>query len=230
MNPAIKQHMGVYLPAHETHMSQWMSVRMVSHPREMVDGKGTYQYHKLQAALQHVRRWDVAVDVGAHCGLWSMHLAKKFLDVHAFEPVPLHRECFALNTSGRAGVHMHPVALGVTEETVRFHTTHTSSGDSWVDKDNGELEVQVRRMDDELANVDHVDFIKLDCEGFELFALQGGIELIKRSKPCIIVEQKPGRATKYGLGQTDAVPYLQGLGAVLRAEMSGDFIMSWPVA
>jgi len=41
----------------------------------------------------------------------------------------------------------------------------------------------------------------------------------------ICVEQKPGKAQGFGLGQTDAVAYLQSLGYRVAREMSGDFIM-----
>lgn len=217
---------GIHLPIDEQHMSKWMKDR-----NEIVDGRLTYQYHKLRAALVWVRNWAVGVDIGAHCGLWSMHLAKKFERLYAFEPVPLHRKCFDMNTVGRTNIMMIPVALGESDGMVRMRVTPTSSGDTTVGPavDEGdEGAVRVMRLDDTLAGQEPlVGFIKLDCEGFELFALRGGEELIRRSHPCIIVEQKPGKAQQFGLRQTEAVDYLLGLGAKLRQEMSGDFIMSW---
>jgi hypothetical protein len=78
---------------------------------------------------------------------------------------------------------------------------------------------------DSLA-LDEVDFIKADCEGFELFALRGAVDTILRCKPVIIVEQKPGRAQKFGLLETEAVTFLEDLGVGYKVvkEMSGDFI------
>jgi len=70
-----------------------------------------------------------------------------------------------------------------------------------------------------------VDLIKLDCEGYELFALQGAEGTIKQYRPTIIVEQKPGRAQKFGLEQTQAVTYLEGLGYRVVQVISGDYIM-----
>ena len=89
----------------------------------------------------------------------------------------------------------------------------------------GAGDIPMRRLDD--FNFQDVDFLKIDCEGYELFVLRGATELLKRCRPCIIVEQKPGNAQKFGLQETEAVPYLQSLGAVLRAVKSGDFVMSW---
>lgn len=207
---------GIWLPDGEVHLVEWMTKM-----NRVVDGKLTYQYHKLEAALEHVKQWRCAVDVGAHCGMWSMHLAQRFDVLHAFEPVPAHRDCWARNMEGRGGL-LYPCALGETEGKVAIRTAADSSGDSWVD---GDGEIPLRRLDD--FTLADVDFIKLDCEGYELFALRGGEEMLKRCQPCVIVEQKPGRAQKFGLGETDAVRYLEGLGARLRKVIAGDFILSW---
>jgi len=211
-----KQVGGIWLPAHEKHMDAWM-LKM----NQVVDGKLTYQLNKRAAALKWVRHWRTAVDVGAHCGLWSMALAPRFAELHAFEPVALHRDCFGLNVAG-GNVALHACALGEQDGQIAIHTTPGSSGDSYI---QGAGEIPLRRLDD--FELQDVDFIKLDCEGGELPALRGGEDTLKRCRPCVIVEQKPGRAQKFGLPETAAVDYLRSLGAVLRASISGDYIMSW---
>jgi FkbM family methyltransferase len=207
---------GVWLPAHETHLVDWMKTK-----NQVIEGKLTYQLDKQNEALKWVKNWRTAVDVGAHCGLWSMNLIKRFADLRAFEPVALHRECFERNVVGGNRI-LYPFALGENDGMIAIHTSNTSSGDSWV---NGTGDIPMHKLDD-LDLVD-VDFIKLDCEGYELFALRGGEELLKRCKPCVIVEQKPGRAQKFGLPETGAVDYLRSLGAQLRNFISGDYILNW---
>lgn len=207
---------GVWLPDHEEHLVGWMTQR-----NQVVDGRLTYQYHKLEAALAWVKAWRTAVDVGAHCGLWSMHLVKRFERVHAFEPVAAHRECFEANVP-QPNALLYACALGETVGKVRIQTSAQSSGDSWV---GGEGDIPLRRLDE--YDLQDLDFVKLDCEGYELFALRGAEETLKRCRPCVIVEQKPGRAQKFGLAETGAVDYLQGLGAVLRQAIAGDYILSW---
>lgn len=206
---------GVWLPDGEQHLVEWMTKM-----NRVVDGKLTYQHHKLEAALAHVKQFRVAVDVGGHCGLWSMHLVKRFAAVHAFEPVQAHRDCFERNVQPPAL--LYAVALGEAVGRVAIHTSGHSSGDSWVD---GAGEIPLRRLDE--YDLQDVDFLKLDCEGYELFALRGGEETLKRCRPCVIVEQKPGRAQKFGLAETAAVDYLQSLGAKLRQAIAGDFILTW---
>lgn len=217
MSTEIKEWSGLWLPAHEKHLIAWMQQR-----NEIVNGKPTYQHHKLTKALSFVKQFRTAVDVGGHCGLWSMHLEQKFQFLHAFEPVALHRKCFVRNVAQREGVVLYPVALGEKEGSVSIHTANESSGDSWVD---GDGDIPLKRLDD--FDLHDVDFIKLDCEGYELFALRGGEETLKRCHPVVCVEQKPGRAQKWELGETDAVTYLESLGAKLLGKMSGDYILGW---
>ena len=216
MKHEIKQFDGTWFPSHESHMIEWMQ-----QVNCRVDGQLTYQYSKFQAAMNFVKNVRVAIDVGGHVGMWSRQLAKRFDAVHSFEPVEQHRACFALNVTA-PNVMLYEVALGDKEGTVQIATSKGSSGDSYV---NGSGDIPLVRLDS--YPIQNVDFMKLDCEGYELFALRGGEELLKRCHPTIIVEQKPGRAQKFGLGEKDAVPYLESLGAKLRKEISGDFIMTW---
>lgn len=222
----MKQISGVWLPDSEDHL-----VSFLEDPTKFVNGHGTYQYHKFTEAMKYVKNYRFAVDVGGHCGLWSMHIAKKFETVFAFEPIKAHRECFQKNVPDR-NVMLYDFALGEKDGIADIYTNHTSSGDSWVVPagsvtSGGKIEknVLIKKLDD--FCVQDLDFLKIDCEGFELFVLKGGEQTLLNSKPCIIVEQKPGRADKFGLKTTEAVDYLKSLGAVLYKEMSGDYIMGW---
>lgn len=216
------QHQGIWLPDGETHLVDWMTKN-----GEMVDGRGTYQIKKLRTALSYCSQFRTAVDVGAHVGMWTMQLAKRFAYVHAFEPVAAHQDCFERNLEFdvcddryEGGVKLYPFALGDHEGSVRIDTAPTSSGDSKV---GGDGDIPLSTLD--LFDLRDVDFIKLDCEGYEYFALKGGKRTILRDLPTIIVEQKPGRGQQFGLRETQAVEWLQSLGYRCVEKMSGDFVM-----
>ena len=208
----MKQVEGIWLPDHEQHLVEW---------KERADGKLAYQTYKLAEALKYTRNFRAAIDIGAHCGLWSLNLVKLFDRVHAFEPVEEHRECYKKNVIAENFI-LNPVALCEKNGFCSIFTSWGSSGDSWV---NGDGEIPVHTLD--MYDVRDVDFIKLDCEGYEYFALKGGEDTLKKWKPCVIVEQKPNRAQKFGLKETQAVTYLESLGAKLRYVMTGDYILSW---
>lgn len=224
----MKQVGGVWLPDHEVHLVEWMTKMN----QKDAQGRLTYQHDKREMALAHVKNWRTAVDVGSHCGLWSMQLDKRFAHIEAFEPVAAHCECFLANLadSFRAGPEgdvpgftLHACALGETACEVGMTTKNGSSGDSFVADSPGDI--PMRRLDE--FDLQDVDFIKLDCEGYELLALKGGEETLKRCRPCVIVEQKPPRPKMFGLPDKGAVDYLISLGAKLRAERSGDYVLSF---
>lgn len=228
------KHQGVWLPDGEKHFPEWMTRN-----GEIVAGRGTYQIKKLRAALEHVTRWRCAVDVGAHVGLWSMQLAPRFEQLHAFEPVEAFRQCWTRNMEGHTGHSLlYPVALGVK----RGHVVMTipplaggiDSGGTHVGQVLGEDDTRPQgSLTAPLHALDEfsfeVDFLKVDCEGFELEVLKGARETLERCHPCVIVEQKPHKlGPNFGIKGTPACDYLRTLGAVQRRELSGDFIFSWP--
>lgn len=213
-----------YLPDGERHLQSWMNS-----VGRRVDGRLTYQFHKYEAALQFVPVRNVAVDVGAHVGLWSYFMARDFASVVAFEPMKAHADCWVENMAGHGNATLHRVALGETVKMVALSTRRAdSSGDTGVDLHGGNAISRQCRLDD--FDLDRVDFIKVDCEGYELFVLRGAGETIRRCKPVIVVEQKPhtGGPARYGIGETAAVTFLQSLGMKeMTKPMSGDWIMGW---
>jgi len=51
-----------------------------------------------------------------------------------------------------------------------------------------QLVVPVTTLDDYFKDDDRIDFIKIDAEGAELSILKGGLEILKRSRPILILE------------------------------------------
>lgn len=213
----VKQELGWWFPAHEAHLPDWM--RKVN---DTEGGRLAYQGKKRRYAVSLCKKRRRAIDVGAHVGLMSYYFASAFERVEAFEPVALHRECFVKNVP-QGNVTLHPYALGDKTGSVSMHTAHSSSGDTTV---AGAGDIPLKRLDDVFPDATDIDYLKLDVEGYELRALKGAEQLIKRCKPVICVEQKPGKGKQFGLPDTAAVDYLRSLGYKLQKEMSGDYIMA----
>jgi FkbM family methyltransferase len=203
---------------HEEHMIEWIAAPK---NRVMLNGRAAYQGKKQVAALTLCKSFRTAVDVGGHIGLWAFNLAHRFGVVHAFEPVADHRDCFSRNVA-LPNVHLHAFALGETPGSVRMRIDPKSTGGTYVD---GDGDIPMRLLDD--YDFQDVDLIKLDCEGYELHALRGAKETLKKWKPAVVVEQKPGMAQKFGLKEIGGVNFLQDMGAKLRLTMAGDFFLSW---
>jgi FkbM family methyltransferase len=216
----VKEVGGIWLPDREEHLVQHMQQVNLA-----VDGKLTYQYHKLDKAMRHVKEWQTAIDIGAHVGLWSMHLAKRFSKLYAFEPDPELCQCFAKNVPG-ANVELFRIALGDQSGWGNLALERGSSGGTHIIRNDKSGKVMIRQLDD--FHFKHIGFIKLDVEGFELFVVQGGELVICRDHPVIVIEQKPkGLAERYGVERFAALKLLQKWGAKIVEEMSGDYIVKW---
>ncbi len=212
------QFQGIWLPDGEKHFPEWMAKN-----GEIVEGRGTYQLKKWRACLPWIKEWRTAVDAGAHVGFWSIQMTKRFGRVKAYEPVATFRDCFYLNVSGLANVHLLPYALGAKTAKVGMHIVPEDSGGTYV---HGSGTVPMYTLDGLM--LEEVDFLKIDCEGYEAEVVKGGEETIKRWKPCIIVEQKPHKLLpNFGIKGTPAVDLLKSWGAVVRQEIGGDYICSW---
>jgi FkbM family methyltransferase len=222
-------HQGIWLPEGERHFPDWMSRN-----GELVDGRGTYQIRKFREAMKWCRDFRTAVDVGAHVGLWSMQLAKRFHHVDAFEPMEVFRECFAKNieplmaSTGVCNVALYPVALGAAAGVARMAYDPADSGGTHVGSivDAKAREVKMATLDSYALR--EVDFLKIDCEGYELEVLKGAADTLERCRPTVIVEQKPAKlAANYGTRGAPAVDFLTARGWKQRREMGGDFILSY---
>jgi FkbM family methyltransferase len=208
-------------PDREEHMPAWMT-----RVHDIVDGRLTYQYRKYERALAYCAHRRHAVDVGAHVGLWSYWMARDFAEVDAFEPWPEHADCWWQNVPARDGVRLHVSALGEQRREVGLHHDVLSTGNTRVTLQGGDVPMTTL---DAYALTD-VDLIKLDCEGFEYFVLQGGEATILRDRPVTIVEQKHGCAERFGRGNQDAVGWMTDRGARVQANLGGDFLMTFKAA
>lgn len=215
----MKHVMGWYWPDHEVHLIDWLKKALPI----TLNGRLAYQGTKQLAALEHCKSFNTAIDIGAHIGLWSYNLAHRFEQVIAFEPVAEHRKCFQANVTA-PNVTLVDCALGDHEGSAVMEVTKGSSGDSKIGGTVTGTTVDLKRLDD-ITLPPPVDFIKIDCEGYEEHVLVGAEQTILRHKPTIIVEQKRDMAARFGLKPQGAVEWLKARGYKVAKELSGDYVM-----
>lgn len=213
----MKKILGIWLPDTDDHFKDQLPVG------PMIDGKATYQYKKYVEALKYVDERQHAVDVGAHVGLWSRVMAKDFGKVTAFEPLALHRECFAKNVTSD-NVKMIPKALGAASGVIKIYVPPENTGHAHKREDGDSCELVTL----DSVGLPPVDFLKIDVEGMEHEVLKGAEAIIRCDHPVIIVEQKPDNVKRYGDSQKIAVNLLKGWGMKEAKVISGDHIMVWP--
>lgn len=154
-----------------------------------------YQNNELAEALSHVKNFDLAIDAGANYGFFTKHL-DMFKNVHAFELYTPVRECLEKNVRdfGMNNTTVHACGLGHENKWVGVTGRGTFSTHVNVNSDDKGYEV--RTIDS--FEFSSCDFIKIDCEGYETYILEGAKETIERFTPVILMENKGYATERYG--------------------------------
>lgn len=190
--------------------------------------QGPYQGRKIEVAMALVadNRRGLALDIGAHVGFWTEPLAGVFGRVIAWEPVSELADCWRRNCEDLKNVECRQYAASSDSRVLDMVMVAGNSGNCHISAGAASSFTVPSETIDSLA-LEHVDFIKIDVEGWELEVVRGAEETIKRCRPLIVVEQKLGNAERYGVDQHAAVDLLMSWGATTRWIKSGDHCVGW---
>lgn len=169
-----------------------------------------YQNIELQTAISHCAKLRIAVDIGAHVGITAFRLSQSFEFVHAFEINTNLLPCLHHNLNMK-GVHnctTHPVGIGDVEKDVDIKTTNKSFG-THVDPDKKTGKYKIKPLDS--FEIQNVDFIKIDAEGYEPLVIKGALKTIEKYKPIILYERKD-HPERYGYKRDSIRDILMPLG------------------
>lgn len=153
----------------------------------------TYQKPQRDASFKYVDNFGIALDVGAHIGMWSYDLCQKFEEVIAFEPHPLHFKLLNKNIKF-LNFTSYNYALGNKDDDFVFIGTNYPNNTGSMGVQETGVKVPIKTLDS--LNLERVDYIKIDIEGYEQFFLMGALKTIKRCRPVIILENKQS-SSKY---------------------------------
>lgn len=171
---------GNYLfPSNDTHFDRWML-------------EGEYQQKQRDALFEYMeerRPIEYIADVGAHVGLWSRPMMRRANTkyIWAFEPNNSVRECYVLNMGGFDNYSIYPVALGHKNMKGFLNVETDNSGNTNVHPTRSG-NTEIRTLDS--FNFEHLDYIKVDVEGFEYNFLQGAVDTLNRCRPFVHLEMK----------------------------------------
>ena len=165
---------------------------------------------------------DCVVDIGANMGWYSINIAKTFpsCKVHAFEPIPKTYAYLEKNIKLNQMGNIFPHHFGLSSEskdlTFYFYpegSGNASSANLSERKDAELVTCHVKKLDD-FVNINklHVDFIKCDVEGAELFVYQGAMMTLQRCKPVVFTEMLRKWAAKFNYHPNDIIDLFASLG------------------
>ena len=135
---------------------------------------------------------EVFVDCGAYDGdtlrAFLRHTGGKFASAHALEPDPrnfhkLQRQVADSVRRGNAEIHAVQCAVGATKGTVYLDA---QGGLASALSDAGEHAVRCETLDS-LLDKYAATYIKMDIEGAEIHALNGGAQHIRRHRPALAI-------------------------------------------
>jgi FkbM family methyltransferase len=178
---------------------------------------------EVKAALRFIRRGDglVIVDAGANVGEWSRLLKPSLGDQAMFyliEPAPACVE--HLRRDPIAGARVLPVALGERAESLPLYIAAPADKtaslhdrrDSFFEKLDYEPHlVEVTTLDDflDVERIETINFLKLDIEGHELFALRGAQRALAKGRVRVI-------ALEFGISNLNSRTYFKDCWDILR--------------
>ena len=179
-------------------------IRLVSKIYIMLVGSGLMQkkYPELFFLKKIIRPGDTCLDIGANLGYYSTFLSRLVGasgKVLAVEPVPLFQDIWKNNVkaSGLANLTMWPYALGGENTRIRMGTPErdgllhhgmtkimASAQDSYART----YEVEMKVPDELFINLNRLDFVKCDVEGYEYEVFRNMQETLRKFKPLVQTE------------------------------------------
>lgn len=194
---------GLYWPSSDLHCLQWTSVE--------IDACDV-----IRTACSSTR---TMITAGANVGAYALRYAKMFDTVYAIEPDDLNYRCLELNTEKAENIITIKAALGDSNKPINItRPDQTNCGSFFVD---GEGDTTQIRIDDLFLS--DLDLLHLDVEGYEMFALKGGITTIERCKPVIVLEWLD-HGKNFGVESYDITSFLSKLGYTVKGKVSSDLV------
>jgi FkbM family methyltransferase len=188
---------------------------------------GSFEPNEFAFLDRALRRRMTFVDVGANDGLYTLFAASRVGRrgrVLAFEPSSRERGVLERNIALNRlrNVSVLPVALANEPGSATLqiapvlHGGHNTLGGfahKGVDAVATET-VQVETLDAVTARlgIAKVDVIKIDVEGAELKVLEGAREVLRKSRPILLVEANDDALRKQGASTADLLALLRSLG------------------
>ena len=154
--------------------------------------KGTYEPKNVEAIQKTVREDDVAYDVGAHVGYFSVlmgDIVGSGGKVIALEPRGLNLGYLQRHVSVNHCDNIKIISKAVGDHSGQAKLeTRTGSGTGYI-SDTGDEDVEITSIDElvESGALPPPTFLKIDVEGGEMAVLRGARKVIETQRPRMIL-------------------------------------------
>tara|TARA_B100000029_G_C17515399_1_gene937892 strand:- start:265 stop:891 length:627 start_codon:yes stop_codon:yes gene_type:complete len=185
---------GYWVPSKDKHLEQWKS-------------GGTFTQNRcLNKFIEHCNqrniKFDTILDVGAWVGTWSMAMQPYAKKVITFEPDPLHYSCLIKNVP--ESIETHQLALGSEQKMIALDdNAHTQAK-----RVIGEGTIPCTTIDS--LDLENIDLIKIDVEGYEMEVLKGADKTLETTKYIMI--ELNSNTERYGFTSLEVAKYIVNKG------------------
>ena len=142
----------------------------------------------------------VIFDVGANIGQTNIYFRRQFskADIYSFEPVSETFKILKKNVGAKPNTHCYQFALGSQKSELPISLNSNSQTNSLVktndthsNKENNTELVLIKTLDNfcEENNINLIDILKTDTEGFDLEVIKGGINKLTERKIKMIFSE-----------------------------------------
>jgi FkbM family methyltransferase len=153
-------------------------------------------------SYQHLLENKDILDIGSNIGLISLAICEniKYKSIHLFEPNPDYFNFSKKILNDYNNIFFNNVGVGTkNEEKILYSNKGENIGwNTFLEKDPlqnnnfinnmDKYACEIIKLDDFYKDINNIDFIKIDVEGYEAYVIEGALELIKKFKPYIYVE------------------------------------------
>ena len=217
---------------------KFVSIRDTVFLHVLVEGYYEKSISSITSKLIH--KGDIAVDIGANFGWYTMLLADSVGDdgkVHSFEPNPTMYDVLARNielNNFQRRVISKLVGVGEKRDTLPFAAVEGENGLGRV-VSNDEVKsarVEVKTIKVEALNellsheIGKIAFIKMDVEGYEPFVVLGGKKIFECTSPPILQVEINSEAllTRGHQVARDFIEYLNQMNAKIYEGQTGKLV------
>lgn len=132
----------------------------------------------------------VIFDIGAHIGDWSNFLIEEYKDIsyklYMFEPSLVTFMQLKGNIIQSSNTFLYPIGFGDKKENLQIYYDDETQGNASILMKNTKFseEIQIETIDGfcKENNIDRIDFLKMDVQGYEYNILLGAKEMLSRGK------------------------------------------------
>lgn len=151
---------------------------LYSNSSEMIENRLIAKYSDEKV---RVEEGDIVIDIGANVGEFTNAISGIASKVIAIEPDPTAYGCLQRNTENKSNVKILQIAIGEKDTQTTFYISSAHSDSSLVKPINHveqmvEVEVCTLLSIMRLCEIEQIDFLKLEAEGYEPEILEGAIK------------------------------------------------------